>query len=1306
MQNTNAIHYIQILKGKGTRKKTYFLCPLFYINRCSFVIFCFLISYLFLSFSFAEEPSNSLNETSEETPSTQTNNKNDEEKHIRKVSITAGPNGKVVWLFDRNLGSAYGNATVLYEDVTLTADSMWADMDAEIIEASGNVNLKMKDQVLMADHLLFDLKNKKGILTDGLNIDEPWFYYGGKMSRLNEKESFIEDGAMTSCNLNNPHYLFEASKIVVHLRKELVAKNVIFKIGGIPLLYLPVYRRSLEPDKRARFIFKIGSSSFEGYYVKNILPIRWRMLDGNIFFNYTSRRGINSGTEFDYNADKVRLREIFIPVPEDASNEEWQEARKNIEEIFQRSKGQLDKIWLKQIYIKYQISELDKQKARERAEKVLAECKKENADFSQQARRWSDDKETKSNGGDLGYFILDETGIRREESTSLYSDSIQKKAIKPKMLPIIEFASKLDPGNISDLIETDEGYHIVKLESKDRQRFRVRHIFIMFEPSEKAQKDAQSKVDELLTKLSSGTSFEDVARLYSDDTQTKEKGGDLGWVPFQDLDLSFHSVVRNLDKGSISRPIIGSDGIYILKLEDREKTPDFADLARQYSKSPNAEQGGDTGYISKWEMPPEVRREAFRMDIYDISKPIKTKDGYRIVKMEKKRKLGGDIYLQYGDLYSYQIEKNPIKIGQTWDVNIRHNQILWRGSEWEEYDPRYGQERLRRDRLLEMRAELRLTGEEFKQVYQSYSPERELKSYWALDYYWTSKTRSSGHARFIIDGTRDLLGQDTNILQKYPEISYRPPDYRLYEIKPFKKVNSYLHYIANRIQGKSTFPTMARKFSDDERTREKGGELGWLDKQQSGLNSKVESIIFDPNEIDKDDISRPIYTTEGYYIIKVEDVEEKAGKRERVKVRQIFIAIDPDIRTKDEASKISDEIYRKLVEGERPALGFPTLDNTSFSFNFDTGNYFKDIYYNENNIWLQTASTSVSLGKRAILKLGITREINFDFNGDYRLVWHSKTRPVREIDIEEGLIGWEIGERDWNVLSDTWSFRASSSSDLHRVFFPSFIPKVYALKHTFSPYARFSYAPPTESEEGKKPPLYPFGPGTWSYKQKRLSFGMTNSIDIKTKFKRERINILRWDLSGGVDYIRKPGDKYEYLRNTFSVEPYKQLSFNNVLEHDLNNIGTNESTLTRFSTNLRYYNADGKWSGTISRSYLYYYKRPKQLFRGAINLNWSRTWNLRFDLEYEYDKKIKDISDITLSLQRNLHCWESRVGFSRRGTKGGYIRKDFFFSINIAADPGKSLGLGYDDIDKSWTLQSLPGMGSLGRYIGSRYIGY
>jgi len=306
------------------------------------------------------------------------------------------------------------------------------------------------------------------------------------------------------------------------------------------------------------------------------------------------------------------------------------------------------------------------------------------------------------------------------------------------------------------------------------------------------------------------------------------------------------------------------------------------------------------------------------------------------------------------------------------------------------------------------------------------------------------------------------------------------------------------------------------------------------------------------------------------------------------------------------------------------------------------------------------------------------------------------------------LKGWQVGDRDRNVFSSTWNFNASLSTDLHRIYYPTYIPRVYAMKHTFSPFMRFYYTPPGESEkkEDKRPSLYPFGSGTWTYEQKRLIFGMTNSIDIKTKYKRDRIPIFRWELRTGIDYTEEPGKQYEELRNTFAIEPHKQLSFTNVIEHDLNNIGTDEPILSRFSTDLRYYDAEGRWSGYLSRRYSYYpyNKIGRQFFSGSLDLSWSKTWSLRFDLEYEYDKEIKDISNLRLSFRRILHCWETRIVFDRTGTK--YIRKDFSFSINILADPGKALGIGYDDISHSWALRSLPGMGRLSRYMGTRYIEY
>ena len=145
-----------------------------------------------------------------------------EEEQVRSVSISTGPDGKVTWIFERNLGTAHGDAVVKYDDIVLKADHIWADLNTEVVEAQGNVILEMQDQTIKADSMLFDLRSKKGTMQNGVSFDDPWYNSGKKMSRFNSEESFIEKGSMTSCSLDHPHYSFEASQIIAHLKKELI----------------------------------------------------------------------------------------------------------------------------------------------------------------------------------------------------------------------------------------------------------------------------------------------------------------------------------------------------------------------------------------------------------------------------------------------------------------------------------------------------------------------------------------------------------------------------------------------------------------------------------------------------------------------------------------------------------------------------------------------------------------------------------------------------------------------------------------------------------------------------------------------------------------------------------------------------------------------------------------------------------------------------------------------------------------------------------------------------------------------------
>lgn len=84
----------------------------------------------------------------------------------------------------------------------------------------------------------------------------------------------------------------------------------------------------------------------------------------------------------------------------------------------------------------------NKKKAEETATKVLADAKKEGVDFGRLAKQWSQDPGTKEKGGELGYFIP----VTMVEGF--------KNALKD-----------MKPGEISGPIETEYGYHIIKVNS-------------------------------------------------------------------------------------------------------------------------------------------------------------------------------------------------------------------------------------------------------------------------------------------------------------------------------------------------------------------------------------------------------------------------------------------------------------------------------------------------------------------------------------------------------------------------------------------------------------------------------------------------------------------------------------------------------------------------------------------------------------------------------------------------------------------------------------------------------------------------
>lgn len=75
-----------------------------------------------------------------------------------------------------------------------------------------------------------------------------------------------------------------------------------------------------------------------------------------------------------------------------------------------------------------------------------------------------------------------------------------------------------------------------------------------------------------LDRLGKGEDFAQVAREVSQDQESKEMGGDLGWVPRGLLDRELEEAAFSLQAGQVGRPIRAAQGFYVFQVLEREES--------------------------------------------------------------------------------------------------------------------------------------------------------------------------------------------------------------------------------------------------------------------------------------------------------------------------------------------------------------------------------------------------------------------------------------------------------------------------------------------------------------------------------------------------------------------------------------------------------------------------------------------------------------------------------------------------------------------------------------------------------------
>ena len=230
-----------------------------------------------------------------------------------------------------------------------------------------------------------------------------------------------------------------------------------------------------------------------------------------------------------------------------------------------------------------------------------------------------------------------------------------------------------------------------------REEVRVAHIFIPV-PNNASPADTMVAFDEIRTlrlRILKGESFEQIAKNYSQDTKTAEKGGDMGFIAVLENNYAFETAAYRNPKGDVSLPIRTNKGYHLVKvLEKRssrgriklahilvsvaanekpeviaaakkkideaydylKKNEPFEGVCRVYSTDPNTKNRG--GQLNKWFEAGTLIDEKMANAVFaltdkgDYTAPIQTALGWHIFRLVEKKPL-----LKFEELSQYIREK-------------------------------------------------------------------------------------------------------------------------------------------------------------------------------------------------------------------------------------------------------------------------------------------------------------------------------------------------------------------------------------------------------------------------------------------------------------------------------------------------------------------------------------------------------------------------------------------------------------------------------------------------------------------------
>ena len=183
----------------------------------------------------------------------------------------------------------------------------------------------------------------------------------------------------------------------------------------------------------------------------------------------------------------------------------------------------------------------------------------------------------------------------------------------------LETLERMQPGEISDVLRSPNGFHILKLLEKRGaaaatgvQQTHVRHILLRAREG-LSESEARERLRRLRDRIEGGADFAEMAKVNSEDASAS-KGGDLGWVAAGDTVPEFERVMNGLRDGEVSQPIQTPFGWHLVQVLERRSDELSDDRKKVAARSAIRQRKADEAY-QDWLR--QMRDRAFVENRYD-----------------------------------------------------------------------------------------------------------------------------------------------------------------------------------------------------------------------------------------------------------------------------------------------------------------------------------------------------------------------------------------------------------------------------------------------------------------------------------------------------------------------------------------------------------------------------------------------------------------------------------------------------------------------------------------------------------------